>query len=210
MLKSSREERKERRRNEILWAAFRVFAERGYHNTKIADIAKVLKMGHGTFYRYFQNKLDIFSHVIDSVIERITAMIGLEDPQSTSTLEEYRAQVYRIGQRLFDVLLTDQKVAQLLFEEAPGIDPQLSKKIDEAWALFGRYTEMYLQNGKDKGFLRPQLNTYVTALGINAMIFEGGRQAMRADDANAIKDEWLDAIISLIFEGIAQRHEAPS
>ena len=41
--------------------------------TAIADIAKRLGIGHGTFYRHFANKRDILEHVIDDVTKKITA-----------------------------------------------------------------------------------------------------------------------------------------
>ena len=39
----------EYRRRQILQAAEKVFSEKGYHQTNIADIARELKIGHGTF-----------------------------------------------------------------------------------------------------------------------------------------------------------------
>ena len=94
-------DRIEKRRNEILAAAFEVFAEKGYHATKISDIAEKLKIGHGTFYRYFRNKLDIFSAVIDNVFIELVSAISDEPPDLTDDLESYRRQIRRIGQNRF-------------------------------------------------------------------------------------------------------------
>ena len=52
-------------RADILQAAFIEFSDRGYHQTAIADIAQRLGIGHGTFYRYFDNKRDIFEKAKD-------------------------------------------------------------------------------------------------------------------------------------------------
>jgi AcrR family transcriptional regulator len=49
---------------EIIEAAFLEFSERGYHQTAISDIAKRLGIGHGTFYRHFENKRDILDKVM--------------------------------------------------------------------------------------------------------------------------------------------------
>ena len=57
-------------REEIVDAAFAEFAERGYHDTGIADIARRLGIGHGTFYRYFENKRDILDHVVTRLMPR--------------------------------------------------------------------------------------------------------------------------------------------
>ena len=66
-------------RADIIQAAFIEFSERGYHQTAIADIAKRLGIGHGTFYRHFANKRDILEHVIDDVTQKITAALVAEN-----------------------------------------------------------------------------------------------------------------------------------
>ncbi len=44
------------KRQEILEAAIAVFAEKGYHAAKMADIAVAAGMGKGTLYEYFSTK----------------------------------------------------------------------------------------------------------------------------------------------------------
>jgi AcrR family transcriptional regulator len=48
------------RREEILGAARRVFAERGFRGTTIADIAEEAKIALGTIYLYFSSKEEVF------------------------------------------------------------------------------------------------------------------------------------------------------
>ncbi|MCR5796977.1 MAG: TetR/AcrR family transcriptional regulator [Eubacterium sp.] len=52
----SRKEQKEERRKAILMAALQLFVERGYHETKIADIAKAVSMSVGLMFHYFESK----------------------------------------------------------------------------------------------------------------------------------------------------------
>lgn len=40
-------------------AGLRVFARRGYHETRVDDIVRAAKTSHGTFYLYFANKEDL-------------------------------------------------------------------------------------------------------------------------------------------------------
>lgn len=203
--KAKRDARTRRRRAEILAAAYEVFAAKGYHQTNIADIAAELGIGHGTFYRYFSNKLDIFKHVIAEVIRRVGADVSREDPKASTRLEEYRDQVRRIGTRLFDLMEQDQPLASILFYEALGIDEEINKEVQRAWDVFGTMTALYLKNGKDRGFLRQDLDTETTALAINSMIFEGGRRLMHSEDKEKEKERWLSAVISLMFDGVRDR-----
>jgi AcrR family transcriptional regulator len=52
-------------RTSILEAAERVFARRGFHDTKVADIAREAKLAAGTLYNYFDSKDDIFRSLVE-------------------------------------------------------------------------------------------------------------------------------------------------
>ena len=109
------EQKKLELRRDIIEAAFACFAENGYHATGIADIAARLGIGHGTFYRYFENKRDIVDHVINDLFERLAqALMGANAPEAVATLEDYRAQSERIGEALFTVFSEDPRVIRLL------------------------------------------------------------------------------------------------
>lgn len=53
----------EKRKEEILAAAMKVFADNGYRRTKIEDIADYLNVGKGTIYRYYKSKKQLFLEV---------------------------------------------------------------------------------------------------------------------------------------------------
>lgn len=192
------------RRREILDAAYTVFAEKGYHNAGIADIARELGVGHGTIYRYYENKVDIASSVIVDLIEKISGVVTAEPPESITTLEEYRACLSRIGERFFSLLEENPEIHQWLFYEALSIDESVTEKINQAFDLFAAYTELYLRNGIERGFLRPDIHTREASLAINAMLFEAARRLHLADriDEDA-KRTWQDTIVGLILDGLA-------
>jgi AcrR family transcriptional regulator len=52
-------------RNAILSAADRLFSERGYHNTTLAQIAAKADVSTANLYVYFQSKLDILYSIYD-------------------------------------------------------------------------------------------------------------------------------------------------
>ena len=197
-----RPDKAEEKRALILDAAIEIFGDKGYHATNIADIARKLGMGHGTFYRYFDNKLDIFKHVIERVVVRVATTVAADAPGDANDLATYRRQVERIGERLTALFLAEEHVARLLFIEALGIDPALTERLDAAFELFADTTETYLQNGQKKGFLRQDLDTATTARAINAMIFESVRRASKTKDSKRTANAWMRAVVTLMFEGI--------
>jgi len=56
----------EDRRLDIIRAARKVFAEKGFHDAKIEDIAKHAGIAHGTVYRYYASKYALAAEIIGS------------------------------------------------------------------------------------------------------------------------------------------------
>ena len=192
------------RRREIIEAASRVFSEKGYHNSSMADIATELQVGHGTLYRYFNSKLDIASSVIDEVIMRITEVVAAEPPEGITTVEEYRARLEGIGNRFFELLEEYPDIQRLFFYEALSIDETVAERINTVFTLAAAYTESYLKNGIENGFLKPDIHTHEASLAINAMLFEAARRLSQEPEiAEESKRAWFETITGLMLEGLA-------
>jgi AcrR family transcriptional regulator len=56
--------RREKTRLDLLEAAERVISRKGFHNTRIADIAEEADVGLGTFYLHFKTKNEIFIELV--------------------------------------------------------------------------------------------------------------------------------------------------
>jgi AcrR family transcriptional regulator len=74
-----------RRRTEILDAAVHLFAERGYQQTEMQNLADRVGVGKGTLYRYFPSKDSLFLAAADRVMVRMreavdAAIGGIDDP----------------------------------------------------------------------------------------------------------------------------------
>ena len=67
----------------ILEAAIKVFAEQGFHQSTIAQIAKRARVADGTIYLYFKNKNDIlvqfFNYKTKLVFERFREEVNQAD-----------------------------------------------------------------------------------------------------------------------------------
>ncbi|QUN38683.1 TetR/AcrR family transcriptional regulator [Burkholderia cenocepacia] len=119
-------------RADIIDAALEIFASKGYYQTSIADIAKRLGIGHGTFYRHFENKRDILEHVINDVSAKIVAALEAENgPTAVTTLEGYREQTARNAKSLTRIIGENPAIARLLLLEATSIDAEMTRRIGE-------------------------------------------------------------------------------
>ena len=69
------------KRQRILDAALKVFAERGYYNAKVAEVARQAGVADGTIYLYFENKddllINLFEDRMDFLIRRLREDLDL-------------------------------------------------------------------------------------------------------------------------------------
>ena len=79
-----RQRRIARRQDEILTAAARVFAEKGYANATIKEVAYEADVADGTIYNYFEGKHDILLGIADRLIgeamEQTISDLSSRDP----------------------------------------------------------------------------------------------------------------------------------
>lgn len=70
---NTREEQKEKRRQEILAAGLDLFIRKGYGAAKVSDIAREVGMSVGLLFHYFESKEKLLESLVD---------IGIEGPMS--------------------------------------------------------------------------------------------------------------------------------
>lgn len=77
-LPALREKEKEARRELILSAARKLFAEKDFRSVTVREIAKAVEMSPGTIYRYYENLDDLFLDVFFAGAMDLTAVVDAE------------------------------------------------------------------------------------------------------------------------------------
>jgi len=111
--------------SKIIAAATKVFAQKGFFNARISDIAKEAKVADGTIYLYFNNKFDIllsvFEEEIGNLITQVKKLLAEEtDPRkmleifatkhlSVMKKNKYLAEVIQIELRQTNKLIKDYR-----------------------------------------------------------------------------------------------------
>ncbi|MGH3757896.1 TetR/AcrR family transcriptional regulator [Actinophytocola sp.] len=83
------------RRSEILRAARTVFEERGFLDTRVADIVAAADVAQGTFYTYFDSKDAVFVEVAQQVIETMMDDLHAEYVPDMDPVERVRRAMVR-------------------------------------------------------------------------------------------------------------------
>ena len=77
-------------RGEILSAAEKVFAAKGFFPTTMSEIAETAEFGTGTLYKYFKSKEDLYFTLIDEKTDEINRLVKSELLQKTSAIERIK------------------------------------------------------------------------------------------------------------------------
>jgi AcrR family transcriptional regulator len=82
---------REQTAHDLLEAARTVLAAKGYHGTKIIDIARHAGVGVGTFYLYFPTKEAIFVELVEDSVRRLKAELDAARARHEDPLERSHA-----------------------------------------------------------------------------------------------------------------------
>lgn len=120
-------EPREAKRLSILTAAARIFNERGFHQTSVADVAEALGVSKPFLYYYLKNKDDILFECSRIATEQLHAMLDEVRTGKLSGWERLRVLLRGYAR----VMTTDFGIC-LIRNTAPGFLPQQARR--KLWA----------------------------------------------------------------------------
>ena len=127
-------QRRAQRREQLLAAAFELFARDGYANTSIEQICQTAYVGNKAFYDLFDSKEDCYLALLRQVSERIEERVAQAMQESADADEEET--VRRLLSAFAHTLVDDPRVAIVTFGEAAGISPRVEaqRRENRRWA----------------------------------------------------------------------------
>jgi len=137
----------------ILEAAAKVFANQGFHQSTVAQIAKEAGVADGTIYLYFKNKDDIlvqfFSHRTKQVFDRFQAEVD----RANSSLDKLR---YLIHSHLTE-FQQDRDGAILYQVETHSNNRLAEAQIKEMSKMYRDIISEIIEHGQQEGTIRKDL-----------------------------------------------------
>lgn len=142
----------EEKRRLILDAAVHVFAHKGYHTSRVGDIAEQAGVAHGLLYHYFASKEElletVFRETWSELLEAISRVEAKEEPA--------REQLRQVAAILLRSWRRDPDLVRVLVREI-GRSQTLPAKVDEIGQVFAAI-ERIVERGRADGELRADLD----------------------------------------------------
>ncbi len=184
----------------IFTAACRIIREKGFHQARMADIAREAGISYGLVYHYYKSKSDLFDALIaawwqglDDVTDRLLTQ--------TLPIEEKLA---RIANYFFDQYQERPDLVHLFITEFSRSTANLTPdRLNRIKRLMGRTEEIIVQgqtNGVIRSDLRPHYLTFFFLGSIEALL-----STMVLDDqplkSKRHKRRLTEAVLTFFFDG---------
>lgn len=200
------DEAKERRREVILGAAKRVFAQKGYHATTMGDVAKAARISYGAVYWYFDSKDALFHALMDSeelaLRRHIDAGLGGLGP-GTDGEEAFRASV----RATFEFFEADRDVVKLLFRDALVLGERFDRHLTGIYEGFIGDIEQTIEAAQAAGRV-VEAPARMIAFSVAALISQLALRRLATDDGVPAAVV-ADFVVTLLLDGIRPRKESP-
>ncbi len=152
-IQERKEREKERRRQQIIVAAKRVFSEKGFNKATMEDIAKEAELSPGTLYLYFKNKEELYASLSLRILQYLNIRVthvnedsSLTPPQKLKALMEAMYDVYD-----FDPLIIINMFHLQSSETLKNLSEKLLSEIKELSKQSNGAIAKIFQDGIKKG-----------------------------------------------------------
>jgi len=185
--KLSRRQRDRRRhKEEILAAALKLFAERGFHDVSMQEIAAQAEFATGTLYNFFTSKEALFEELTERCAEMIIGDLEgvLDGPGNEAELLRafFRRQPELLGKHADFIKVYVSEVG------TRGTQCGKNRTAEKVRAALDARIERLLEAGIRKGLFRP-VDPAITTMAINSILetlaFEIAGQADHTQLTNA-------------------------
>ena len=183
-----------RTRERLLRAAESVFAERGFEQSSIAEIASRAEAALGTFYVYFPDKKSVFIELVDELGQRLRR----ELTEATAGLQD-RLAVERAGFLTFFRFIAEHRGLYRIVRQAEFVDEPTFRRY---YHQFARGYVSGLEQAMEAGEVR-RLDAEAIAYCLMGMAdFLGMRWVMWPSEGDDV-ERVLESAVSFMHHGLS-------
>jgi TetR/AcrR family transcriptional regulator, fatty acid metabolism regulator protein len=168
-------------RDRILDAALNIFSHKGYHDTRLDEIASESDTSKGSIYFYFPNKERLFLSLVDQFADLLERRVVEAIEQQPKGMKRVRVALATC----LDTFGKYRRPAKILLVQATGLGQPFEQKRNEVNERFARLIETYLQEAIEVGDIAPV-------------------------DTEVVSFAWMGAIYSLVIRWVYTAEPEPA
>lgn len=137
----------------ILEAAVKVFAEQGFFQSTVSQIAKEAGVADGTIYLYFKNKDDILVQFFSYKTKQVFARFREEVDKADNTIDKFR----NLIRRHLEEFQCDRNMAVVYQAETHQSSRLVEKQIKEMSKMYFDIVSEIIEQGQEEGVIKKDL-----------------------------------------------------
>jgi AcrR family transcriptional regulator len=191
----------EDKRRQLLDAAVRVFARKGFHASRVGDIAEEAGVAHGLLYHYFKSK----DQVLEAVFAENWNLLILRIESVEETDESAADQLRHISAIVLRTWLHLPDVVRVVIQEF-GRSPELGERIGELTLpidAIQRVIVRGIENGEFRRDIDPVFAATVVYGAIDELLTGWVLGRLPSEEDDVAKAE--QTMIEVILAGLQQR-----
>ena len=145
------------RRRELLDAAIVVFARKGFHASRVGDIAEEAGVAHGLLYHYFRSK----DEVLETIVRETWQLLQADTERIEASGQPLDEQLRRFARMYLGSWLSSPDLIRVLVREV-GRSPQLGARVGEIRGVFVALRRM-IEAARERGEVRADCNAQLAA-----------------------------------------------
>lgn len=147
------------KREAILRAAIKVFAKKGYFNSKVADLAGEAGIADGTVYLYFKSK----DEILHSIFDRAMAEFIEDGRRKLEGIEDPAQKLRKIAELHLEKLGADRDLAIVFQVELRGSTKFMQEFSAAGFAEYLDIIRQTIESGQKSGDFRIDVKPVVSA-----------------------------------------------
>lgn len=160
--------RGEGKKDRITEAAIQVFAEKGFYQAKISEIARAASVADGTIYLYFGNKDELLIHVFEVSMEHFIARIR-EELEKVSDPSKRLEVFIKSHLGMIEAYPSHAAVITIELRQSPKFMREYKA---ERFGTYLRILADIVEDGQGSGLFRADLVPWLTARALFGMLDE--------------------------------------
>ncbi|HMK54361.1 MAG TPA: TetR/AcrR family transcriptional regulator [Methanobacteriaceae archaeon] len=177
-------------RSKITQAAFNVFSQKGYHDSKMDEIAKEAGLSKPTLYKYFNSKKDLLKSISASNQQLTEHLLHSFEGQNTRDILD----------EIYNMMVKSRGSLHLTFEitSLSSHDLDIQKLNRESYRVKIETLTKIIENQQNKGLFQKEIDSLLVAQLLTAIYTDIATQLIIGCDELKVREYWIRSVSTII------------
>lgn len=190
----------EDKHQKIIKAALKIFAKKGFYNSRVSEIAKEAEVADGTIYLYFKNKDDILISVFETEMKKMIDSMKKGLDKCDDPIDKVRMFAFQH----LNMITENQDWAEVAQVELRQSSKFMREYVKDHYMDYLNIFAYVIREGQEKGVFKETINTGIAKRAFFGALDEMGRYWVLSAAKRYSVKETAKQISDIFIEGITK------